>query len=74
MKWISILDKLPDDDEAVLMCDWEQDRRLPFLGWYEDGKDKSYPSGFYSPNLESRLVVSHWIPIPPIPEFSKEKS
>lgn len=64
-EWISVKERLPDDDEAVLMYDDYQDRRLPLIGWYE--KYGSAP-GFYDPNLSFRLVVSHWMALPKPPE------
>lgn len=37
MKWISVADKLPNDEEAVLMIEEgdECDEGLPVIGWYQ---------------------------------------
>jgi len=66
MKWISVKDKLPKDDQTVLMCEENQDC-LPNIGWYEA---KDCIPGFYVANTLTtiRMHVTHWMPMPAIPK------
>jgi len=66
MEWISVKDKLPRDDQTVLMAEKGQDG-IPVIGWYEN---KGCIPGFYPINFLQtvRMHVTHWIPIPRLPE------
>lgn len=62
-EWISVKDRVPEDDQAVLMMDEELNNSLPTIGWYEAGSDGT---GFFTADhcLRMRLIVTHWTPIP----------
>ena len=66
LEWISVEDRLPNDDEAVLMCEMGR-KGLPLIGWYEV---EDVIPGFYIANSfqDARVHVTHWIPIPKPPE------
>lgn len=66
MKWISVEDELPKDDESVLMCEVNQEG-MPVIGWYEC--EVEIP-GFYPANTLTniRMHVTHWMPLPKLPK------
>jgi hypothetical protein len=67
-EWISIEDRLPEDEQNVLLCDAGQNTRLPFVGTYED---LPFAPGFYIPTIPYRMFVTHWMPLPDIPEYTE---
>ncbi len=62
MKWISVKEKLPNNEEKILMYGISQHGSGPYicLGWYENGI-------FESEEL-TEMNVSVWCPIPILPE------
>jgi Protein of unknown function (DUF551) len=66
-EWINVKDRLPEDEQAVLMCHEDQSSSLPLIGWYEFiGK----VPGFYMASTleEIRVLITHWCPVPVIPK------
>jgi len=61
MKWISVKDKLPDDDRSVLMCDEEDQDTMPVIGWYDA---EGPPIGFYVFHCNMRVHPTHWMYLP----------
>lgn len=59
-KWISVKDRLPEDDDDVLILSNE---RIIFVGCYKNGQWISYSLYAIYAN-----VVTHWMPIPEIPK------
>ena len=60
MKWISIEDRLPPEDEFVLICD--SSTKLVEMGICMDEK-------FFIPHLAYKLInATHWMPLPKIPK------
>jgi len=66
MEWISVKDRLPEDDQCVLMFEKGQDC-LPTIGWYEE---RGCIAGFYvsSSFTNIRMHVTHWMPLPQEPK------
>ena len=60
-EWISVKDRLPDDDEVVIIC---TDKNFVYAGeligdtWFLD-------------NDSWTATVTHWMPLPPAPEDMK---
>lgn len=65
-EWISVKDRLPEDDQSVLMCEIGQSG-LPLIGWYEN-EFVDVP-GFYIAHTfqNARVHITHWmlLPLPP---------
>ena len=55
-KWISVKDRLPEDDDDVLIFSNE---RVIFVGCYKNGQWISYSLYAIYGN-----VVTHWMPLP----------
>ena len=55
-KWISVKDRLPEDDENVMILSNE---RITFVGFYKNGQWISYSLYAIYGN-----VVTHWMPLP----------
>ena len=55
-KWISVKDRLPEDDENVMILSNE---RITFVGFYKNGQWISY--SLYAIYVN---VVTHWMPLP----------
>ena len=55
-KWISVEDRLPEDDENVMILSNE---RITFVGFYKNGQWISYSLYAIYGN-----VVTHWMPLP----------
>lgn len=66
MEWINVIDKLPKDDQTVLMVEKGQDG-IPVIGWYED---KDCIHGFYPAHSFQaiRMHVTHWMAMPKPPK------
>ena len=64
MEWISVEDRLPEENELVLM--WEPD--FGEKGVVENGyftEDKVFSDSYGELNND---VVTHWMPLPPPPD------
>lgn len=63
-EWVRVTERLPEDDEAVLMMDETMKEWLPQIGWYE--KNENEGSGFFIADhcLRVRVIVTHWMPCP----------
>ena len=61
MEWISVKDKLPEDDEDVIMF---VPAKFPFLGRFvlESGGKKGISMGHF------RYNATHWTPLPESPK------
>jgi len=61
MKWISVEDKLPENDEWVILSSVEY--QMVTFGICIDGN-------FLNPDLNYHIIsdVSHWMPLPNPPE------
>lgn len=55
MNWISVKDRLPDDEITVLIATVNSDEPV-WMGWHDD-------SGWYSVDA-GPIKVSHWMPLP----------
>lgn len=66
-EWIKCSDRLPEDDQAVIMYELGQ-TGLPLIGWYEN-EFVDVP-GFYIAHSfqNARVHVTHWMPLPKPPE------
>ena len=65
-EWISVKDRLPKDEKAILLYDAETGHN-PMLGWYEiyeSGASYFVPAGC----IYLRMLVTHWMPIPELPK------
>lgn len=64
-KWISVKDRLPDDNESYLVCDLVTGEYLPDRGFFEDGEWHIFG--------DPEFQVTHWMPFPPPPEEANKK-
>lgn len=60
MKWISVKDKMPEEDQHVLITDGED----VVEGWLDTCSDKDvwYYSDYYQ-----KQDITHWMPLPKPP-------
>lgn len=65
-EWISVTDRLPDDDQNVLFANCHLGG-LPSTGWYEKN------IGFLPHGSISNIVAvaTHWMPLPETPKEEK---
>ena len=73
MQWISVKDKLPDNEDYVFLYDIDLGT-IPTVGWYESSEGGR--EGFFTADhcLRLRLIVTHWMPLPELPRaFSLKK-
>jgi hypothetical protein len=63
-KWISVKDRLPDDNESYLVCDLVTGEYLPDRGFLEDG--------VWHISGDPEFQVTHWMPFPPPPQDAKK--
>lgn len=75
MKWISVKDKLPSDNEEVLVCTFYQppasyklklSQFIMISSWSKILKRWSYPED------QCYEKVTHWMPLPKLPKYEKE--
>lgn len=64
-QWISVKDRLPDDNESYLVCDLVTGEYLPDRGFLEDG--------VWHISGDPEFKVTHWMPFPPPPENGEAK-
>ena len=73
-EWISVKDRLPEDDQFILMCDIAMGNLMPTVGWYErlnaEQKENPEERGFFTADhcFRMRLIVTHWTPLPEPPK------
>jgi len=65
-KWISVDDALPENDQSVIMCHAAYTDSCPLIGWYEY---IDAPPGFYCGEISYRVVITHWMPLPKLPDI-----
>jgi hypothetical protein len=58
-QWISVKDRLPNDNESYLVCDLVTGEFLPDRGFMEDG--------VWHISGDPEFQVTHWMPFPPPP-------
>ena len=74
MNWISVKDRLPDDEEAVLIY-WGFDfgKGLEGEEYYAIAQYIcSEPKPYWSEHDKDTMVVTHWMPLPEPPEEGEE--
>ena len=60
-KWISVKDRLPEDDRNVLVYD---DHDIQFwVAWHDESNNK-----WYTQEGDRVYGVTHWMPLPKLPE------
>lgn len=72
MKWISVSERLPESKKRYLVrkeghfcCSTDQ----IMIGIYEKYKERSFQ---WNDDCGRTIVVTHWMPLPPIPEPPKD--
>ena len=80
-EWISVNDRLPDDEQEVLVIAHGWDGRLVYVGSHKRVEaQKSWITGITNKSSEWLLwgwsylkepIVTHWMPLPPAPEDMK---
>ena len=78
MEWISVKDRLPDDEQEVLVIAHGWDGRLVYVGSHKRVEaQKSWLTGITNKSSEWSLwgwsylkepMVTHWMPLPEPPE------
>ena len=78
MEWISVKDRLPDDEQEVLVVAHGWDGRLVYVGSHRRVEaQESWLTGITSKSSEWSLwgwsylkepIVTHWMPLPEPPE------
>ena len=78
MNWISVKDRLPDDEQEVLVIAHGWDGRLVYVGSHKRVEpQKSWLTGITNKSSEWSLwgwsylkepIVTHWLPMPEPPE------
>ena len=78
MEWISVKDRLPDDEQEVLVIAHGWDGRLVYVGSHKRVEaQKSWLTGITNKSSEWSLwgwsylkepIVTHWLPMPEPPE------
>ena len=81
MEWISVKDKMPDDEREVLVIAHGWDGRLVYVGSHKRVESqKSWLTGITSKSSEWSLwgwsylkepIVTHWLPMPEPPKEEK---
>ena len=66
MEWISIKDRLPEDNQWIVFCVSGCDESL--CGCYDSVFKKEFFVGLVSKDSYSMDNITHWIPLPEPPE------
>ncbi len=64
--WISVKDRLPDNEVLVLGYRKDRFEECFFTGYWDKGNWSIHPSGWNSEDDHIRNVT-HWMPLPPPP-------
>lgn len=66
-EWISVKDRLPDDNISVLVhvdgCAYVASYHVKYLQWFMDGV-----SGYEYDTALDNAIVTHWMPLPESPK------
>lgn len=68
--WISVEDRLPEENKALLVCDISgvtSDEREPEKAFYEGGI--FYWQSIVNYDDGTSLRVTHWMPLPELPDY-----
>ena len=78
MEWISVKDRLPDDEQEVLVIAHGWDGRLVYVGslkrvepqksWLTGITNKSSEWSLWGWSYLKKPIVTHWMPLPEPPE------
>lgn len=70
MNWISVKDRLPEDEEAVLVYyRFDDESKMSFYGILTYYVDEPYPHWQHE---GIGLKITHWMPLPEPPEAKNE--
>lgn len=61
MKWVSVKERLPEDDQTVFCWHDKRTAALPMICYYDED-DKCFYALFC--DQEVQAVVTHWQPLP----------
>lgn len=64
MTWISIEERLPEDDQTVLVWQYKQTAALPLYAYFDD---EAQTFILMDTLKEVFLYASHWMPLPSPP-------
>lgn len=70
MKWISVEDRLPENDDLVFTYPPDDHGNISYTGYYNK-IGAQWITTDYDPNYgieEVVIDVTHWMPLPPPPE------
>lgn len=65
MEWISIKDKLPEDDQIILGWSDKREARLPLICWFDVGSNEFIPCFC---DQECFVKIDYWMPLPEPPK------
>lgn len=72
MEWISVEDRLPEENEQVLITDGSDvfyAYKYYYEGWdYQIAEDFDGEEGVFSTNAMKEKHVTHWMPLPEPPK------
>ena len=74
MEWISIKDRLPEDNQNVLFI--EKDSQVPISGWFDKKETNKHQQwnehcncgGYEREDKLYQQEVTHWMPLPSPPK------
>lgn len=67
-EWISVKERLPDNDEVVFVWTVGEQQCLAYLDGQYDGKPSWYIIPAHSGQFRSTCSVTHWMPLPGPPK------
>ena len=73
VRWIPTSEQLPEDEQGVLLVHWRRYLRIPereVSFGYHDGKG-NFHLGYEGCVTAWSEDVTHWMPLPPLPEEGK---
>lgn len=63
-EWISVKDRLPEDDETILCCLEKAEDRLPVFAYYDKEKNLFWPLFSWQAVY---ICPTHWMSLPETP-------